>query len=38
MRQLPVFAIAPKMMIFLTVISFTIGGSPRETRDPYGRR
>jgi peptide/nickel transport system permease protein len=39
MQQLPVFAIAPGMMIFLTVISINfVGDGLRDALDPYGRR
>jgi peptide/nickel transport system permease protein len=39
MQQLPVFAIAPGMMIFLTVMSINfIGDGLRDALDPYGRR
>jgi peptide/nickel transport system permease protein len=39
MRQLPVFAIAPGLMIFLTVISINfVGDGLRDALDPYGRR
>ena len=38
-RQLPVFAIAPGMMIFLTVMSINfVGDGLRDALDPYGRR
>ncbi len=39
MQQLPIFAIAPGMMIFLTVMSINfIGDGLRDALDPYGRR
>ena len=39
MQQLPVFAIAPGLMIFLTVISINfVGDGLRDALDPYGRR
>jgi peptide/nickel transport system permease protein len=39
MQQLPIFAIAPGMMIFLTVISINfVGDGLRDALDPYGRR
>jgi peptide/nickel transport system permease protein len=39
MQQLPVFAIAPGMMIFLTVMSINfVGDGLRDALDPYGRR
>ncbi len=39
MQQLPVFAIAPGMMIFLTVISINfVGDGLRDALDPHGRR
>jgi peptide/nickel transport system permease protein len=39
MQQLPIFAIAPGMMIFLTVMSINfVGDGLRDALDPYGRR
>jgi peptide/nickel transport system permease protein len=39
MRQLPMFAIAPGMMIFLTVMSINyVGDGLRDAFDPHGRR
>jgi peptide/nickel transport system permease protein len=39
MQQLPIFAIAPGLMIFLTVMSINfIGDGLRDALDPYGRR
>ncbi|MCC6315163.1 MAG: ABC transporter permease [Thermomicrobiales bacterium] len=39
MQQLPVFAIAPGLMIFLTVMSINfVGDGLRDALDPYGRR
>jgi peptide/nickel transport system permease protein len=39
MQQLPVFAIAPGMMIFLTVMSINfVGDGLRDALDPYGQR
>jgi peptide/nickel transport system permease protein len=39
MQALPIFAIAPGMMIFLTVISINfVGDGLRDALDPYGRR
>lgn len=39
MRQLPMFAIAPGLMIFLTVISINyVGDGLRDAFDPHGRR
>ncbi len=39
MQALPVFAIAPGLMIFLTVISINfVGDGLRDALDPYGRR
>lgn len=39
MQTLPVFAIAPGMMIFLTVISINfVGDGLRDALDPHGRR
>ena len=39
MQALPVFAIAPGMMIFLTVMSINfVGDGLRDALDPYGRR
>lgn len=39
MQQLPVFAIAPGLMIFLTVISINfVGDGLRDALDPYSRR
>lgn len=39
MRQLPMFAIAPGMMIFLTVISINyVGDGLRDAFDPHSRR
>ncbi len=39
MRELPVFAIAPGLMIFLTVMSINfVGDGLRDALDPYGRR
>jgi len=39
MRTLPVFAIAPGMMVFLTVMSINfVGDGLRDALDPYGRR
>lgn len=39
MQALPIFAIAPGMMIFLTVMSINfIGDGLRDALDPYGRR
>jgi len=38
-QQLPIFAIAPGMMIFLTVMSINfVGDGLRDALDPYGRR
>jgi len=39
MQALPIFAIAPGLMIFLTVISINfVGDGLRDALDPYGRR
>ncbi len=39
LQQLPIFAIAPGMMIFLTVMSINfVGDGLRDALDPYGRR
>jgi peptide/nickel transport system permease protein len=39
MRQLPMFAIAPGIMIFLTVMSINyVGDGLRDAFDPHGRR
>ena len=39
MQQLPLFAIAPGMMIFLTAMSINfVGDGLRDALDPYGRR
>ena len=39
MQTLPVFAIAPGLMIFLTVMSINfVGDGLRDALDPYGRR
>ena len=39
MQALPLFAIAPGMMIFLTVMSINfVGDGLRDALDPYGRR
>jgi peptide/nickel transport system permease protein len=39
MQQLPIFAIAPGIMIFLTAMSINfVGDGLRDALDPYGRR
>jgi ABC-type dipeptide/oligopeptide/nickel transport system permease subunit len=39
MQQLPVFAIAPGRMIFLTVMAISfVGDGLRDALDPYGRQ